>query len=202
VKFFFVDAAGDLDDEQLCFLEDAPDGIGVAYSCLCVGRSIVDRWPANATITMTPENPGIKLCSLVGNPKHFLLVHRDVKEVIEGEHARRGKDWPIEYLPVTIINHKGRPHSRDYFFINPLSLLVMNTGASKVEYYKSNPTQIMAIDKLVLDSNKLADVPPIFRLQQDPDEYVVDENLHRLFQEREFTNLRMREIEQQPQRTV
>jgi hypothetical protein len=58
--------------------------------------------------------------------------------------------------------------------------------------------KVIAIDKLVLDPEKLTDAPPLFRVKEALDEYVFDETLTSVCKERRFTNLRFQEIDQQP----
>ena len=163
---------------KLCVLDDVPTGLGVKYARLSLGQAIAAEWPADASIPMADDRTGIKLGSLIGNTQSFLLLHRDVKDLIAAEHDRRGGNWPIEYLPFTLINHKGRAHSKDYFVVNPIGPRdCINHKLSKIEYFKGNKDKVVDIDRLVLDPEKLREAPPLFRVKQDPWKYVFDDAL-------------------------
>jgi hypothetical protein len=199
MRYFFVDTLGDLDDPQLCVLDGVPEGIGAGYSNICRGRPIAAEYPADAKIHMSPDRSGLKLASLIGNTNSFLQVHRSVKDVIAAQHDRRGTKWQIEYLPFVLINHKGRAHSSDYFLVNPIGAVdCVDRSRSVIRYFKGNMDKVVGIDRLVLDPDKLRDAPPLFRIKEAIDEYVVDETLKAAFEEHGFTNLILKEIEQSP----
>ncbi len=197
MRYYFVDTLGDVDDPQLCVLDAVPEGVGVKYSRISQGREIGPEYPADAKIHMSPDRTGLKLGSLLGNTNSFLQLHRDVKELIATEHARRGGKSVIEYLPFVLINHKGRPHSSDYFLVNPIgSRDCLNRKLSVVRYFEGDPEKVVGIDRLVVDPDKLKDAPPVFRIKETIDEYVFDEELKTAIEARGFTNLSFREIEQ------
>jgi len=199
MKIFMIRTLGDFRNTDLCVVNEAPRGIGVKYSRLALGRSIAADFPTDATVHMSADQPGLKLSSLLGNTKRFLIVNRDVKEIVAAEHVRRGDLWPIEYLPFTLINQKGRTHSTDYFFINPLGTVdCVNHKASDIVYFEGDLTMVLEIKRMVLDPDKLKGAPPLFRLPQAEDRYFVDEDLKRALDERKLTNLYLDEIEVLP----
>ena len=74
------------------------------------------HYPAKARVTLRAENPGIKLSGLLRNTKNFLIGSSAAKDVV----TRLCPDQEVEFLAFTLINHKGRVHSSDYWFINPI----------------------------------------------------------------------------------
>jgi hypothetical protein len=200
MPYYQIDTLGDLDNPKLVMLGEVPEGIGVKYHRLAHGEVIAPDWPDDARILMTEENPGIKLSSLLGNTQSFLLLHRDLKELVAAEYDRRGGKGKIEYLPFTLINHKGRPHSKDYFVVNPIGDFdCLNEKKSKITYFKGNRDKVVSIDRLVLDPNKLRDAPPLFRVKQARGEYFVDEALKQAIEKARFTNLLFEEVEAEPE---
>jgi len=196
MRFFNIDTLGNLDDRSLCILDAVPEGIGAKYSRLARGRTIAADFPANASIRMTPDRTGIKLASLIGNTNSFLIVHRDVKDVIAAEHQRRGDRWPIEYLPFTLVNHKGRPHSADYVLVNPIGVVdCADLAASQIELFEGDRDKVVSIERLVLDPEKLQDAPPLFRIRETPGQYTVDEALAAALQAKGFSNVMLTPIE-------
>jgi hypothetical protein len=105
------------------------------------------------------------------------------------------KDQRIEYLPFTLINHKGRIHSTDYFIVNPIGALdCLDKQASTIEYMEDG--RIIAVISYVLDPNKLTDAPDLFRIKEWPRKYVISERLASAFTESNFTNIILQEIPQ------
>ena len=72
----------------------------------------------------------------------------------------------LEVFPFTLINHKGRVHSRDYVFLNPLGTFdCLNMKLTQCKRYSSG--KIMKITKFVLDRDKIAKAPDLFRPRED-----------------------------------
>lgn len=190
MKYFFIDTLGDLDDEELCFLAKTPKGIGIKYYKLMKGLPIGGDYPHPAEIHMSEEYEGLKLASLIGHVKSYLVLERQVVQVIQ-------KYCPgivIEYLPFTLINHKGRVHSEDYFIVNPIgSFDCLNHKSSQITYHKK---EISRIDRYMLDSDKLKSAPALFRIPEMPDKYIINEELAKAFDEHGFTNIVLTEIAQ------
>jgi len=75
-------------------------------------------WPPDAAAAMNPDFPkDIGLADSLSGAT-FLVISGKAKQFIEQENA--GK---IEFLPMKIINHKGRVASEDYFVVNPLDVV-------------------------------------------------------------------------------
>src|SRR5450432_898786 len=96
---FLLDTLGDLQDRDLVLIDLAPDGIGAMYSRLIRGRTIAADFPASAVLRMSLDRTGLKLATMIGNTKRYLILHRDAKEIVAAEHARHGGRGSIEYLP-------------------------------------------------------------------------------------------------------
>jgi hypothetical protein len=128
------------------------------------------EYPQDAKIFMSDEEPGIEIPDLVPNTGLMLIVSKRLKEGIEA--VNRG---PIQYLPLSIYNHKKRLASSDYFIVNPLGTVdVLDTSASEIEYLDG---EIVGITKYVLDAKKIVHAPDIFRIKENPETYVVSERV-------------------------
>src|SRR5690349_5888926 len=115
MRFRMLDTMGE-DAPELCFLHKFVDGIEAKSWCIQRGERLSPFYPKAAKIFMSPEKPGIKLASLIGNTQSMLVVSSDFKDAIE--KLCEGVD--IEYLPFTLYDHRKRAHSKDYFIINPI----------------------------------------------------------------------------------
>lgn len=196
MKVFTFDTLGNLHDPELVVLDGGPVGMGVAYARLVRGRPAADKYPADAVVRMDPERPGLKLASLIGNTNRYLIVHRALEAVIRSEHEARGSTAVLEAFPFTLLDHRGRPRSSDYLFLNPLSFVdAVDDARSDIEYFKGDRTRVVGVNKLVLDAAKLVGAPPLFRVPQTPDRYYVDEALHARITAGDFTNVSFVEVE-------
>ena len=189
MKYFTIDTLGNLNDPRLCVLDEVPEGVGIKYYCMMKGKRIGADYPADAKLYMSDKYTGIKLSSLIGNTKSYLIVCGEMKDVIDSHCSAE-----VEYLPFTLYNHKKRIHSKNYFIVNPIGALdCLNLEASKIKYFKD---RVVSVDKFVLDPKKLANAPSLFRIKEDPTEYVINQQLANAIKEGKFTNVVLREIEQ------
>ena len=176
---------------QYCFLKSEPAGLGLATNRLSKGISIADEYPSDVRYFMDPDEPGIQVPDLVGNPGGILVVSRVVKQAIE--NANHG---PTEYLPISIYNHKKRLAAADYFVINPLGTQdCLDPERSRIEYHND---KVVGVDRMVLKGEKLKDAPDLFRVREAPRVYVASENLVRALLQIQPrpTNVFMIELEQ------
>jgi len=190
MEFYRLNTQGDLNDRGLCIIDSEPEGLGIHEVFLKRGRVLGEIYPKDAKILMKKEYPGIRLSSILGNLKSYLIVEREVKMVIEDVCTNQ-----IEYLPFTLINHKKRIHSADYFIINPIGGYdCMNLEASGVEYTRSGKP--MEPDIFVFDKKKMDAAPHLFRVMEFPSEYIIDSYLVDIFKEKKFTNILLTKLNQ------
>lgn len=80
----------------------------------------------------------------------------------------------VEFLPVTIINHKGRVASQDYFVANPVRIVdCIDINASNVDWNSIDPSLVSTVDRLVLRPDAVPPDAHMFRLRYWPQEIVV-----------------------------
>jgi hypothetical protein len=188
--FYELNTLGDLMDEELCRLEDQPEGLGIRDYYAAKGKPVQEFFPQDPVIRMSESEPGIVTRSLLGNYYSYLIVSSAMKKVIEA-HT---EGVPIEYLGFSLINHKGRVHSTDYVIVNPLGARdCIDFDASDIQYLG---TDIVRIHKRVLSRSKLAGAPNLFRIERDDQSYVVAEPLAEAFKAAALTNVILTEIQQ------
>jgi len=197
MKYYRVDILGDLDNEY-CLLERAPENCGVNYYRMAVGEPMADYYPTNAEFHMSDDSPSLKIGSLIGSTKSFLILHESVVHVIK----KFCQEVEIEYLPFTLFNLKGRVHSTDFYIVNPIGTMdCLNHGTSKIERFhqEGDPydSDVIAINEIVLDPKKLQNAPALFRIREDPSIYVIDEHLAKNFAQSGFKNIVLEEIRQE-----
>lgn len=190
MRFHRLYTLGDANDNNLCFLDNFIDGLNMQSWRVREGESLAPVYPEDARIFMNPENPGIKLSSLIGNTKGMLIGSRDFKDTV-AKHCENS----IEYLPFTLHDHRRRVFSRDYFLINPLgSLDCLDIQKSDIKWSKEEPGEILRINSFVLDREKVKEAPQLFRVDKDPSTYVVGAGLAQELRDRQLTNVEWTEL--------
>jgi hypothetical protein len=112
---------------------------------------------------MNPQRP--KDVGLADNVRGatFPVVSIRVKKALENSTAANR----VEYIPVRIINHKGRIASENYFALNPLDVVdCINFDASGVEWNKISPDRISYCKSLVLKEESIPEEFVLFRLKR------------------------------------
>ncbi|WP_224361968.1 imm11 family protein [Hyalangium versicolor] len=194
MNYYLIDTLGDSNDDSLCLLDSEPQGMGLESYYMAVGKRAAPFFPPNAQLHMSEEYPGITVSSLIGNFKHYLLVDTKTKEIF----ARLCTDaLEVEYLPFSLINHKGLVHSKDYWFINPLGTFdCLDFSASDIQYLGKD---IVHIREYVLDPEKLARAPDLFRIERSAQTYVISERVVDALEASDPTNIQVTELRQSGQ---
>lgn len=156
---------------EFCVLRSYPEGMGLKTWKLGDGVELQEgEYPQDAKIFMSDQEPGMEIPDLVPNTGQMLIVSKRLKDGIAAVNQ-----GPVQYLPLAIYNHKKRLASGDYFIVNPVGPLdVLDTSASEIEYHDG---EVVQITKYVLDPDKLAQAPDIFRIKENPEAYVVSERV-------------------------
>ena len=192
MKYFQINTLGDSRDKALAFISSSVENMGLYDYTITEGERAARYFPEEAEIYLQPNDPGIKLTDFIGNAISCLIVNTAIKDTII-EYCPVG-EVEIEMLPFTLINHKKRVHSTDYWIINPIGTFdCVNRSASEIEFLDD---EIVGVDKYVFDPKKLENAPHLFRVPEDPTEYFISQNLAKAFQEKQFTNIFLIEIEQ------
>jgi hypothetical protein len=189
MKYFFFNLMPRFNPD-FCFLHDKPDELGLHSSRLSRGEPLAQDYPEDVRLMMSDDESGLELPDLVGNTFNVLICSAYLKKVLEKE--ARG---PVEFLKVSIYNHRKRCASRDYFFVNPLGVVdCLDLKASKIEYHNG---KVVEVEKAVFDPDKLHDAPALFRVREDPTYYVVSQDLVRTMaaMKPQPSNIRVIEIE-------
>ncbi len=185
MAYFRLNTLGE-SNPDLCILDGFFEGLQIKSYMVCFGERLGALAPKDARIKMTESRTGLKLSSLLGNTKNMLMASQELRAIIE--EVCKGVD--IEYLPFTIIDHRGRPFSRDYCIVNPIGALdCLDHKASKTVWGKQDPTDIVSVEEYVLDPRKVKGAPPLFRIQGNPSELVAGQELIDGFKRKKLTNV-------------
>jgi hypothetical protein len=149
-----------------------PEGIEKSYQ-LNRGISRVVTWPSDVVCRMNPDFP--KDIQLSDNLKGtgFAVISTAVKEAILKENVTN-----VEFLPITILNHKGRVASTEYHIMNPLEVIdCIDVDRSGVRWSRIDPSLITSCRSLVLKPEAVPESTNLFRLKSLPMEIAVRKTL-------------------------
>lgn len=146
-------------------------------------------WPDDASCAMNPAFPkdiGLE-DSLFGAA--VLLVSARVKTFLEG-----ACNCNVEFLRVSIVNHKGRIASHEYYVVNPQDVCdCIDIERSEVEWNDLDPESICLCDSLVLREDAIPTDLQIFRLHRWRKLVVIKRELADAMVAAGFTGLNMRD---------
>jgi hypothetical protein len=191
MDYFLWDIGGDVDDASLCFIQDAPAGLGLHAASLALGDSVEKHMPDQPRIKLRKENPGLALPGFIGNTKGFLILSSAGVRVVR-EHCPGEK---LEVFPFELINHKNRVHSTDYSIVNPLTAVrCLDHQASGAKLGKKG--EVIAVQRVVLARKAVEDAPHLFRIAEMPGEYVFSRALGRALNKAGVSNVWGNELAQ------
>ena len=176
-------------DDKLCSLipaENVENEFELRY-----GIPRAESWPTDALMRMNPEyKTSIRLSDALDNRSFLIVASKALKEFFERELEK--EDVPtIEYLPVTIYNHKGRVASDEYFIVHQVGTEdCIDLDQSTLTWNLIKKDQISGISKLVLDESKIKPEAKLFRAEHLPHYVFIRRDLADKITAEEFTGTR------------
>lgn len=128
---------------------------------LTQGRPLAKVWPKDVRAGMDRDFK--KATGLTDD-----LMNMDSVKVCSGrlvELLEKSGVKHVEYLPLTILDHKGKVASTDYFILNPVGLVdALDRKASEPDYNLIDKELINWVARTVLDPRRLDPERKVFRL--------------------------------------
>lgn len=138
------------------------------------GVSLLKVFPKDACFRMSDDFPDqIALFDFLPNVSNVLVASERVRALLESE----GVDH-VEYLPVQIVNHKGRKAKEKYFIINVFPRV--DCADAKKSKFKRNPidkNQWMEVSSLVIDDKRVPADFQLFGIEHIPSLFLVRRDL-------------------------
>ena len=153
-------------------------------------------WTAAARYTMNPDFPhDTLLTDALINTDQLVVGSDRLKKFLEGRKVNE-----VEYLPVTVMNHKNRPAGTDYFIINPIHPVdCLDVDASDVTWSMIDETQVESVGRLVLDPSRVDKDRELFRVANFPNVTLARRDLAQAMDKQSFTGVRWVELDQYPE---
>jgi len=184
MRYFRIKLLGDEGDRDRAVVDRRPPNLDGWDFCMAQGKPIGDKYPPDAQVQLRDRFPGIKLGDFVSNTVAYLISSARMMNVIK-EHA----NVEIEYLPLTILNHRGRPQGTDYWIINPIGVTDCLDLEKSVILRGQETGEITFVEEYAFVGAKLEARPSILRVKETPWEYFVDEPTARAFHAARMTNI-------------
>jgi hypothetical protein len=156
------------------------------------GLPLAGEFPEDAFFPMDANFPErIRLSDCLDNLNQSVVVSRRLRDYLIGLDLSG-----VEYLPVKIVNHKGRISSTEYSVVNPsFSVDCLDVGASGVTYNPIVKTDVMDMDQFVLDESKIDPELRMFRVRNVPGPILVRRDLAEEIDAQGFTAILWMELE-------
>jgi hypothetical protein len=153
---------------------------------LVEGVSRATAWPAEAVYLTNPDYRKDRgLPDNLMNTDRLVVVSTKLRAFLEGRGVSA-----VEYLPVTILDHKAKELSRDYAIANPLdSLDCFDQERSVFQWSQSTPGLVQEVKKLAIDASKVPPERQVFRTKSFPDCVIVRRELAAAVDAAGFTGL-------------
>lgn len=170
--------------DGVCVLKGTKN-IERAYQ-LKVGKSRLEGWPSDACSHMNKSFPkDIGLADSLIGTMHVVVSGR-VKSFLDGEKVE-----PVEFLPLQIINHKGRVASKDHYILNPLrSIDCIDMAASQARVDALDPANMDGVSQLVLREDNIPADAMVFRTLYLPGTILVRRGLADKLRATDLTGLK------------
>jgi hypothetical protein len=160
---------------------------------LVEGIPRVANFPADATYPMHPDFPhDTLLTDNLLNTDRLIVASRRLKEFLESQALTH-----VEYLPVTILNHKNRPASKDYFIVHPIDPIeCLDEKASGAQRSNIDTDTIQKLKRLVIDEAKIEPTRSLFRAKHFPKVIFVRRTLADTIDATNFAGIRWMELDE------
>lgn len=155
---------------------------------LTEGVSLAARWPADVVCPMDPQWPkDLQLADSLHGTRVRVISDRLRRALNEAGVGG------VEFLPVAIINHKGRVAARDYWVVNPPATIdCIDLDASGVEWNSIDPELIDGCEQLVIRPETVPATTQVFRPRFDPGLILIRSEFAHHLQVQGFTGLKFR----------
>jgi hypothetical protein len=173
---------------KLCVLETV-DGFEDSLDIIR-GVSLAVR-PQGVRFHMDPNFPKqVEVPDWVKNLPNAIVVSRRLKDFIAAAQP------DVQYVPIQILDTKGRVASIDHFALNPLPLVdAIDRAKSEIDWNPIDPELIAACTTMVLDESRIPSGMRLFRLKHYPSKILFARELAQAIKQSGFTGIKFIEVE-------
>ncbi len=121
----------------------------------------VDGWPSDVSLEMSQDFRKYTLTpDCVKSSNAAMIISQPVVEFLRAKELAN-----VEYLPVTVLNHKGKAVDTPYFILHPIHPVeCLDTDKCAIAWSIGDDTVIDTLGAFHSDDNKCQDLPPMMRI--------------------------------------
>lgn len=157
------------------------------------GISRKSDFPSDACFEMNENFPdNLQFQDGLFNRNDVLIISQKLKDFLEEEKLKNN-----EFLPVSIINHKGRKCKEKYYILHQVNLqdcIDLDKTIAKVN--NMDPGELMYVKKMYIEEAKIDPDVAIFRMARYPFVVIIKRDLAEKIRKADFTGLYFGEIEE------
>lgn len=160
------------------------------------GQSQKDSFPSSARFDMNPEYPNdVALTDSLYNLDKQIIASPKLRDLLEGLNIPC-----MEYIPVNVFNHKGRPVEPSYVIAHPIDPIdCIDAAASGADYSLIDPDTIDSVQSLVIDESRIDPARLLFRPKGYPDVILAHRSLAAKVDAADITGVRWIELSKWPE---
>jgi hypothetical protein len=126
---------------------------------LSIGKSLAEVWPTDMSIDMSPEHPkDVALIDNLSNREAVLLIATHVCDFLNKQNVP-----DLEFLPVTVRDHKKRIASKDYRVLNCLRVIDCVDQEKSAFRWDGLEEPSMVMRKMVVNVEAVSDSDRLLR---------------------------------------
>jgi hypothetical protein len=158
---------------------------------LLYGESYAKEFPAKARFKMDPDFPNdTLLADCLLNLLGELVVSQPVVELLQREKLPK-----VEYLPVKVLDHRGRSVGQPYSIVHPVSPVdCLDIKACEPTWSASDPEDILFLKHLVIDAKRVEPKRRLFRCASHATPKIIHRSLAKALTAAKLTGLKFLEL--------
>ncbi len=125
------------------------------------GISRARTFPRDAEVHMHPRSPkSVGLTDNLRNGARLVIASAGLTSFLQEQRLKA-----VEYLPVTVVNHKGRAVKAPYFIVHPVAPIdCLDVASSNPTMNEIIPTDIDWVEQIALDHARIDPERRLFRV--------------------------------------
>ncbi|MFY2561075.1 imm11 family protein [Corallococcus terminator] len=154
------------------------------------GTRMGGAYPSGIRFQMTADVRGMQVTDVLQNALNYLMVTARLKALLE-EHS--GVD--IEFLPFTLLNHKGRVASKECYIANVVGTVpCVDEARTEGRRSATKPGTYARITKLELDTQRIDPARKLFRIASQPTTLIIRDDLRSVLEQAGVTGAQYLEL--------
>ncbi|HEX5751900.1 MAG TPA: DUF1629 domain-containing protein [Archangium sp.] len=173
-------------DRRNAIIKDIGERVAKSWE-LTEGTVLKDSLPESTTFSLSQDSGDI-LCDFIPNISSVLVISSRAREVLEAQGLRQ----EMEYLPITVLDRRGRPTKSRYYLANVLRKVAC-MDREKSEFVPGSDEEILVVERLKLQEELIPPETRLFRLGECPEVIIIRSDLLQHIQAENLTGLVVRE---------